>query len=150
MSKRCKRKSTANFSVDSLREEVNEEFNQEAIANKLFEDIRHINLKFVDHVSVDVILYAILVKLSFSFVCALTYVACSLFVLPANVCCEVLKYLHPDLPENDTETIFECILKLKLPNISVADQVHVFTPPCGRCLNCNLVLVRHNDPVNIL
>ena len=68
MSKRSKRKSTANFSVDSLREEVNQEFHQEAIANKLLEDIGDINLKFVDHVPVDVILCVILVKFGFSFV----------------------------------------------------------------------------------
>jgi hypothetical protein len=151
MSKR--RKSAGDiFSIESLREEAEGEVNQEVIAAKILKDIGSINLNLADSVSVDVILCALIVKFGLSVVCSLAHVVPSLFVLPVNVCCEVLKLLCPQLPEKEASTLFQCLLKLKRSNLtagSTAAHFHVFTPPCGRCIECNSSLVRHNNPVKV-
>jgi hypothetical protein len=153
ISKRSKR--SANFSLGSLREEVNEEINQEAINAKLLTDISSIDLNLVDSISVDVLICAVLVKYGLNIVCAVAHIVSSLCVLPVNVRANVLKLLHPELTVDNAETLFKCIRKLKLSsklsNLAASDndQVHVFAPPVGRCIDCNSYLVRHNDPVRV-
>ena len=153
MSKRPKR--WANFSLGSLREEVNGEINQEAINAKLLTDISSIDLNLVDSISVDVLICAVLVKYGLNIVCAVAHIVSSLCVLPVNVRANVLKLLHPELTVDNAETLFKCIRKLKLSSklsnlaASDIDQVHVFAPPVGRCIDCNSYLVRHNDPVRV-
>jgi hypothetical protein len=153
MSKRSKR--SANFSLGSLREEANKEINQEAINAKLLTDISSIDLNLVDSISVDVLICAVLVKYGLNIVCAVAHIVSSLCVLPVNVRANVLKLLHPELTVDNAETLFKCIRKLKLSsklsNLAASDndQVHVFAPPVGRCIDCNSYLVRHNDPVRV-
>ena len=62
MAKRSK--SSAPFSVESLREEVDEEINTEKIGTKILEDIRLLNLNRVEYVSPDVVLCAVIVRFS--------------------------------------------------------------------------------------
>ena len=57
MAKRRKSSSRlATFSVESLREEVDEEISTEKIGTKLLEDLRVLNLKRMEHVSPNIVL----------------------------------------------------------------------------------------------
>jgi hypothetical protein len=94
MSQRSKRVA---FSVGSLREEVDQEIDQEAIDNKLLSDIRAIDLNLVDCISAQIIFCAVLVKFSLNTVCAFANIVPSLCVLPIKIRGEVLKLLHPHI-----------------------------------------------------
>lgn len=157
MSKRRKhvRKSnTETFSVEDLRKEAEEELDQEAVGAKFLNGIGSIDFKFADRLPSDVILCALIVKYGLTLVCAIANVVPSLCVLPVNVRRVVLNTICPELQEDDVNVIFESVSKLKLPlNIHVSDddrKIHVFTPPCGHCLQCNSSLVIYNDPVKVL
>lgn len=149
MSKRLKK--SADFSIENLREEVSKEVDQQEITAKLLFDIKSIDLRLVDCISVDVLFCAVIIKYGLTVVCAIAHVVSSLGVLPANVRADVLKLLQPQLSVDDAETLFKCVLKLNLLNLTSfkTDQVHVFAPPVGTCFNCNSVLVRYNDPVKV-
>ena len=149
MSKRSKH--STDFSIESLREEVNEEINQQEFSAKLLTEIRSIDLSLVDCISVDVLICAVIVKYGLTVVCAIAHVVSSLRVLPANVRADVLKLLQPQLTGDDAETLFTCVQKLNLSNLtsSKTDLVHVFAPPVGTCFNCDSTLVRYNDPVKV-
>ena len=149
MSKRSKH---ATFSVDSLREEVQREINQEAIDNKLLCDIWSIDLNsnLFEHTSVEVLLCAVIIRFGLDLVCSLANIALALCVLPKKVCAEVLRVSQSELKEDDAEVLFNCVKKLKSSNMintSLCPQVYVFTPPVSHCLNCNMLLVQHNEPV---
>ena len=94
MSQRSKRVA---FSVGSLREEVDQEIDQEAIDNKLLSDIRAIDLNLVDCISAQIFFCAVLVKFSLNTVCAFANIVPSLCVLPIKIRGEVLKLLHPHI-----------------------------------------------------
>ena len=153
MSKRSKRSA---FSVESLQDEVRQEINQETLGNKLSNDIKAIDLNFVDHISVDVLFCAVLIKFGLSIVSSFANVASALCVLPIKVRGQVLQLLHPELSGDAAETLFNCTRKMDLSNsrynpinTSNSSQVHVFSPPCSRCFDCNASLVGHNDPIKV-
>lgn len=52
----------ATFSLESMREEVDEEISTKKIGTKLLEDLRVLNLKRVEHVSPNIVLCAVVVK----------------------------------------------------------------------------------------
>ena len=89
MSKRSKH---ATFSLDSLREEVQREINQEAIDNKLLCDIRSIDLNsnLFEHNSVEVLFCSVIIRFGLDLVCSLANTALALCVLPKKVSAEVL------------------------------------------------------------
>ena len=126
--------------------QVSKEVDQQEISAKLLTEIRSSIC-----ISVDVLLCAVIIKYSLKVVCAIAHVVSSLGVLPANVRADILKLLLPQLRGDDAETLFKCVLKLNLLNLTSfkTDQVHVFAPPVSTCFNCNSVLVRYNDPVKV-
>ena len=69
-----RRKSLASFSVESLREEVEEEITADKICTKMLEDIRLLNLNRVEHVSPDVVLCAVIVRFGLALVCSIARV----------------------------------------------------------------------------
>ena len=78
--------------------------------------------------------------------------ASALNVLPMKVRAQVLHMLHPELSSDATQTLFECLQKMDLSNsrynligASNSGQVHVFSPPCSHCLECNVSLVSYNS-----
>ena len=153
MSKRSKRSA---FSIENLKKEVREEIDQVAIGNKLLIDIKAVDLNFVDHIPVEVLFCAVLIKFGLSTVSSVASVASALNVLPMKVRAQVLHMLHPELSSDATQTLFECIQKMDLSNprynligASNSGQVHVFSPPCSHCLDCNVSLVSYNDPINV-
>ena len=135
MSKRRKSSKPDTFSVESLRDEAEKEVNQEVTAAKILNDLGSIKLDAVENVPV--------------VVCALACVVPSLHVLPTSFHHEVLKLLCPSLPEDEANRIYQCLLNMPNHFGSNTSQVHVFAPPCTRCLECDSNLVRHNDPVEI-
>ena len=70
--------SSSTFSVESLREEVDQELSMEKIGTKLLEDVRALNLKGVEHVSPDIVLCAVIVKFGLALVCSIARVVPSL------------------------------------------------------------------------
>ncbi len=68
-------------------------------------------------------------------------------VLPEKLREEVLKMLYP---EEDAETLFRCVRKLKLSGFLDASNTvavhHVFTPPRGHCIECDSALVSYKYP----
>ena len=96
----------ATFSVESLREEVDDEI------GKLLEDFRLLNLNRVEHVSPDVVLCAVIVRSGLALVCSIAHVVPSLRVLPIDVRRQVLKILCPHVSEDDGDTLFQCIASL--------------------------------------
>ena len=149
MSKRRKSSKPDTFSVESLRDEAEKEVNQEVTAAKILNDLGSIKLDAVENVPVVVILCALIVKFGVSVVCALACVVPSLHILPTSFHHEVLKLLCPSLPEDEANRIYQCLLNMPNHFGSNTSQVHVFAPPCSRCLECDSNLVRHNDPVEI-
>ena len=113
MAKRRKSSSQlATFSVESLREEVDEEISTEKIGTKLLEDLRVLNLKRVEHVSPNIVLCAVTVKFGLALVCSIARVAPGLRVLPIDVRCQVVKMLCPQVSEEDGDTLFQCVASL--------------------------------------
>ena len=79
MSKRSKQ---ATFSVDSLREEVQREINQETIDNKLLCDIRSIDLNsnLFEHISFDVLFCAVFIRFGLDLVFSLANIALAILL----------------------------------------------------------------------
>ena len=151
MAKRRKSSASVPFSVESLREEVDTEINNENKGSKILADIGSLDLNRLDHVSPDVVLCAIIVKFGLSLVCSIAGVAPSLQVLPLVVQHQVLKILCPTVDESDLVCLLRCVLKL--PKIPLADSntaLHVLTPPCDRCLRCHSQLASYNNPVPVV
>lgn len=153
MAKRRKSSSRlATFSVESLREEVDEEISTEKIGTKLLEDLRVLNLKRVEHVSPNIVLCAVTVKFGLALVCCIARVVPGLRVLPIDVRRQVVKMLCPQVTEEDGDTLFQCVASLPdFPNSTAteSDAFHVFSPPCDRCVRCHSHLVRYNNPVEV-
>lgn len=153
MAKRRKSSSrVASFSVESLREEVDEEISTEGISTKLLEDLRVLNLKRVEHVSLDIVLCAVIVKFGLALVCSISRVVPSLRVLPIDVRRQVVKILCPHVSEEDGDTLFQSVASLPdFPNTTAteSDAFHVFSPPCDCCVRCQSHLVRYNNPVEV-
>jgi hypothetical protein len=149
MSKRSKH--SADFSIESLRGEVDEEINQQQFSASLLTQIRSIDLSLVDCIPKEILLCTLIIRYGLTVVCAIAHVVSSLSVLPLNVRAEVLKLLQPQLTRDDAETLFKCakILDMKYLTSSKTDQVHVFAPPVGTCFNCDSILVRYNDPLKV-
>ena len=145
-----RRKSLASFSVESLREEVEEEITADKICTKILEDIRLLNLNRVEHVSPDVVLCAVIVRFGLALVCSIARVVEPLRVLPIDVRRQVLKILCPHVSEDDGNTLFQCVASLPdFPDTTATDAFYVFSPPCGRCVRCQSHLVRYNNPVEV-
>ena len=144
----------AAFSAESLREEVQQEIHQEAVGEKILSDIRSINLNLPASVSEQICLCAIIIKFTLNTVCSFASVVLSLDVLPVKLREEVLKMLYPELSVDDAEQLFRCVRKLKLSGFLDALNTvvvhHIFTPPCGHCLECDSALVSYNTPVRVL
>lgn len=92
---------SATFSVESLREEVDEEISSEKIGTKVLQDLRMLNLKRMEHVSPDIVLCAVIVKFGLALVCSIARVVGSLRVLPIDVRRQVVKILCPHVSEDD-------------------------------------------------
>jgi len=148
-----RRKPSASFSVESLREEVEAELTNEKVATNVLQDLRSIRLDSVDFVSPDVLLCVLTVKFGITLVVSIARVLPSLRVLPADVRRQVLKLLCPHLNEGESETLFKCVARL--PNLPASisfddsDEFHVFSPPCGQCVCCHSHLVGYNSPVKV-
>ena len=150
MAKRRKSSASVPFSVESLREEVDTEINNENKGSKILADIGSLDLNRLDHVSPDVVLCAIIVKFGLSLVCSIAGVAPSLQVLPLVVQHQVLKILCPTVDESDLVCLLRCVLKLpKIPLPDSNTAFHVFTPPCDRCLRCHSQLASYNNLVRV-
>ena len=121
------------FSVESLREEVNEEISSKDIANTILTELRRINLKRVGNVSPDVV-FALMVKFGLSFICEIACVAPSLLLLPV----QSTKILRPQLDDDEAGCIFQSLGRLanfKVPDVE--SEFHVFSPPCQKCIMCH-------------
>ena len=149
--KRRKFSASVPFSIDSLREEADIEVANENTGSKILEDLGSINLNRLDHVSPDVVLFALIVKFGLKLVGSISRVAPSLRVLPLVVQDLVLKMLCPAVDEGDLACLLKCVLRL--PKFPFADNdteaFHVFTPPCDRCLRCHSQLASYNNPVRV-
>lgn len=66
MAKRSAKRRRDFFSVESLREEVNEELSSEDNADTILTGLRRFNLKRVGNVSPDVVFFALIVKFGLS------------------------------------------------------------------------------------
>ena len=137
-----RRKPSASFSVESLREEVEVELTNEKVATNVLQDLRSIRLDSVDFVSPDVLLCVLTVKFGITLVVSIARVLPSLRVLPADVRRQVLKLLFPHLNEGESETLFKCVARLpNLPgsiSFDGSDEFYVFSQPCGQCVRCHL------------
>lgn len=148
MAKRRKSSASVPFSMESLREEVDIEINNENKGSRILADLGSLNLNRLDHVSADVVLCSIIVKFGLSLVGSIAGVAPSLRVLPLVVQHQVLKILCPTVDEGDRACLLQCVLKL--PKFPLADNntaFHVFTPPCDGCSRCHSQLASYNNPV---
>ncbi|XP_046846506.1 uncharacterized protein LOC124440225 [Xenia sp. Carnegie-2017] len=135
-------------SVDDLRKDVNKELHQEYVGSRILSDIQSINLKVCNDLNADVILFVLVLKYGLSLVCSIANVASSLLVLPVNVRKEVLALVCPNLEEEDVNVLLQSASKLKVPS-TTDRKLHVFTPPCSKCIKCNHDLVRYNKPVKV-
>ncbi|PFX24258.1 hypothetical protein AWC38_SpisGene11140 [Stylophora pistillata] len=63
-----KRRNCSGFLIDSLRQEVENEVQQETFSWKIIADISKIDLHFLDNVSEDVIIFGLLLKFGMAFV----------------------------------------------------------------------------------
>lgn len=77
--------------MESLREEVDIEINNENKGSRILPDLGSLNLNRLDHMSLDVVLCAIIVKFGVSLVGSIAAVAPSLRMLPLVVQHQVLK-----------------------------------------------------------
>ena len=148
MAKRPTKRSRDFFSVESLREEVNEEISSEDSAHTILTELGRLNLKRVDNVSPDVAFFALIVKFGLSFICEITCVASSLLLLPVELSVQVMKILRPQLDDDEAGSILQSLRRLV--NFKVPDLMHgfhVFSPPCHKCLMCHNDLVKYNEPV---
>ncbi|XP_046864630.1 uncharacterized protein LOC124459152 [Xenia sp. Carnegie-2017] len=127
-------------SVDDLRKDVNKELHQEYVGSRILSDIQSINLKVCNDLNVDVILFVLVLKYGLSLVCSIANVASSLLVLPVNVRKEGLALVCPNLEEEDVNVLLQSASKLKVPS-TTDRKLHVFTPPCSKCIKCNHDLV---------
>ena len=134
-----RRKPSASFSVESLREEVEVELTNEKVATEVFQDPRSIRLDSVDFVSPDVLLCTLTAKFGITLVLSIVRVLPSLRVLPADVRRQVLKLLCPHLNEGESETLFKCVACLpNLPgsiSFDDSDEFYMFSPPCAYVVN---------------
>ena len=124
MEKRPAKRRRDFFSVESLREEVNEEISSEDIADTILTELRRINLKRVGNVSPDVF-FALMVKFGLSFICEIACVAPSLLLLPVEVSMQVIKILRPQLDDDEAGCIFQSLGRLvnfKVPVLSVSSM----------------------------
>ena len=148
MAKRPTKRPRDFFSVESLREEVNEEISSEDSADTILTELGRINLKRVGNVLPDVFFFALIVKFGLSFICQIAYVASSLLLLPVEVSVQVIKILRPQLDDDEAACILQSLGRLV--NFEVPDVMHgfhVFSPPCRKCLMCHNDLVKYNEPV---
>ena len=142
MAKRPTKRSRDFFSVESLREEVNEEISSEDSARTILTELGRLNLKRVDNVSPDVVFFALIVKFGLSFICEITCVASSLLLLPVELSVQVMKILRPQLDDDEAGSILQSLRRLV--NFKVPDLMHgfhVFSPPCHKCLMCRCPVV---------
>ena len=150
MGKRPAKRRRDSFSVESLREEVNEEISSEDNADTILTELRRINLKRVGNVSPDVVFFALMVKFGLSFICEIACVAPSLLLLPVEVSMQVIKILRPQLDDDEAGCIFQSLGRLvnfKVPDVEC--EFHVFSPPCQKCIMCQNDLVKYNEPVAV-
>ena len=126
MAKRCR----DFFSVESLREDVNEELSSEDNADTILTGLRRFNLKRVGNVSPDVVFFALIVKFGLSFIFGIARVSSLLLLLPVEVSVQVIKMLRPQLDDDEAGCILQSLgrlVNLKVPHVQC--QFHVFSPP---------------------
>lgn len=149
------RRRRASFSVESLREEVEEEFNNSDIGLIIEGEIRSVDLKQAASVSPDVVLFALIAKFGMALTAGVASIASPLLLLPSELALQALKMLCPQLGGDEVGSIFHCLERLKVafPKCLRVDnpgsEFYVFSPPCGTCLSCHNDLVRHNNPVMV-
>ncbi|KAL9966282.1 hypothetical protein ACROYT_G024334 [Oculina patagonica] len=147
-----KRKSYSQFSIDSIRDEVNKEVDNEKLSDNILSSIRSIDLRAVGSISPEVVLFSVIFKFGLSLFLSLSRVACSLSVLPHHSRRQVVSLLHPHLSEGDVDILLSCLPKLKYYHrIGGEDftSAELFCPPTSHCFNCKRELVTHNRPVKV-
>ena len=135
MAKRSAKRCRDFFSVETLREEVNEELSSENNADTILTGLRRFNLKRVGNVSPDVVFFALIVKFGLSFIFGIARVSSSLLLLPVEVSVQVIKMLRPQLDNDEAGCIFQSLgrlVNLKVPDVQC--EFHVFSPPCQKCI----------------
>ena len=129
MAKRSAKRRRDFFSVESLREEVNEELSSEDNADTILTGLWHFNLKRVGNVSPDVF-FTLIVKFGLSFIFGIARVSSLLLLLPVEVSVQVIKMLRPQLDDDEAGCILQSLgrlVNLKVPHVQC--QFHVFSPP---------------------
>lgn len=146
----AKRRNCSGFSMDSLRQEVENEVQQETFSRKIIGDISKIDLHLLDNVSEDVIMFGLLLKFGMAFVSSVAGAMEGLSVLPSDSRRQVFKLLFPNALQDDVDHLFTCLARVspeKRPVPREGDEVHALSPPSSRCARCGYPLVSHNTPV---
>ena len=153
MAKRGKsRKRSADFSVESLREEVNLEFRRQDVSENIEKAVRGFDLGGAEGASQNVLLWALILRFGMKTVLSLSGILKDVVVLPATSRLQVLKILYPAMGDGDRETLFRCGSQLSDEIMAFpcqADRMYVLSPPTDRCLSCKFNLVAYNSPVKV-
>ena len=148
MAKRGKSKRSADFSVESLREEVNLEFRRQDVSENIEKAVREFDLGGAEGASQNVLLWALLLKFGMKTVSSLSGILKDVVVLPATSRLQVLKILYPTMSDDDRDTLFRCGSQLSEEIMAFpcqADSMYVLSPPTDRCFSCNFYLVAYKQ-----
>ena len=150
MAKRGRR--AAAFSVESLRDEVDQEVAQQQIGQKIEADVAKLDLRFPEGLPENVVLWALLLKFGLAVVSSVAGIIKDLSVLPSNSRLQVFRIIYPTISDDDGAILFNCMRRIsedKLPTPCQGDKVCVLSPPKDRCFTCNFHLVAYNSPVKV-
>ena len=106
MAKRGKSiKRSADFSVESLREEVNLKFRQQDVSENMEKAVRGFDLGGAESASQNVLLWALLLRFGMKTVSSLSGILKDV-LLPATSRLQVLRIVYLTVGDNDRETLF--------------------------------------------
>ena len=112
MAKRGRR--AAAFSVESLRDEVDQEVAQQQIGQKIEADVAKLDLRFPEGLPENVVLWALLLKFGLAVVSSVAGIIKDLSVLPSNSRLQVFRIIYPTISDDDGAILFSCMRRISV------------------------------------